>query len=121
MTYTKEQLADLHAAIDAHMDGIATQFSSDGKNWIDIASQQEWLIGKSLFRPKPEPKLRPWRADEVPVGAVVKINGTPIRRMIISIEDTESCNLADFGNIGLNLILKLYTLADGSPCGTTEP
>lgn len=69
MKYTPEQLKDLHAAIDAHRAGKPCEVSVDGGcNWNDVnPANSTWAIGVAFFRPKAEPKTRPWsKPDDVP-------------------------------------------------------
>lgn len=73
MAFTEEQIKENLKALERvyrtkSLEGI--QFSTDeGKTWT-----LEHRIGPIfLYRIKPEPKLRPWRPEEVPVGAFFKL------------------------------------------------
>lgn len=55
----------------------------EGKR-IEVKTGSKWLecddphFHHSLYRIAPEPKLRPWTAEEVPLGAWVRRKGTTI-------------------------------------------
>lgn len=40
------------------------------ENWYTLTEEPKWSWDVSEYRRKPEPKLRPWRTEEVPVGAL---------------------------------------------------
>jgi hypothetical protein len=67
--FTEQQIRDsvfAYESILRNQHGSA-QTSSDGKNWYDASG-----AGFSLVRLKPEPKLRPWKPWEVPLGLWIK-------------------------------------------------
>jgi hypothetical protein len=49
---------------------IQWQFGGDGK-WRDL-TESDLLDTPEHYRVKPEPKLRPWRPEEIPVGALIR-------------------------------------------------
>lgn len=57
-------------------------------NWIDYDPiySPVFNFGVSDYRIKPKPKFRPWKAEEVPVGAIVRYKGNSqsIRLLIVS-------------------------------------
>ena len=58
--------------IIAWLNGAEVQIRSNDGQWI---SEEDPLWNESCnYRVKPKPKLRPWRADEVPVGALYRRN-----------------------------------------------
>lgn len=61
--------------IQAAAEGKAIQYKSkiDG-SWIDKTrlDDDEWPNPDYEYRIKPEPKLRPWKPEEVPVGAWIR-------------------------------------------------
>lgn len=76
---TPEEIEQTVAGFRAWLEGKPFQikFGVDPE-WHTIKSTNTELnisrTGKfaALLRPKPEPKLRPWRAEEVPVGAAFR-------------------------------------------------
>ncbi len=77
------------------------------------------------YRIKPEPKLRPWRPEEVPVGALLKNKTNRDRTMIVGISvDT----IYMFNESRRDYIHKLFTYWEHSldngktwlPCGVFE-
>lgn len=76
------------------------------------------------YRIKPEPKYRPWRPEEVPVGSVVKNVNTGLRSVILASEARGNAGAAHIIIHGFMLteeqMLDHWTLLDGSPCGVEE-
>jgi hypothetical protein len=60
--------------------------------WHDMDPNIEWSFcdHSSCYRIKPSPKLRPWRPEEVPVGALIKWKTDPTntRYLIVGSQDT---------------------------------
>jgi hypothetical protein len=76
---TRQEAKELLPVIQAWADGENIQVRSiaDPDVWIDLPMHDEprgvLFNGDSRsYRIKPEPKLRPWRPEEVPVGALVR-------------------------------------------------
>ena len=68
---TQKQAKKWAKEIAALAEGKTIQIrDSDMGTWKDISSPM--FAGSFDYRIKPESKLRPWRADEVPVGAVIR-------------------------------------------------
>ena len=85
------------------------------------------------FRIKPEPKLRPWRPEEVPVGALMRNKKDPrlYRSLILCVNDTGYCivipngcsNTLDSQSMDGMLRLREHSLDHGKtwlPCGVLE-
>src|SRR5271157_4351377 len=77
---TREQAKEFLDCIDAARAGRKLQYKTGNKwfSWRDDANElQEVLINTHTdypYRIKPTPKLRPWKPEEVPVGALMKLN-----------------------------------------------
>lgn len=59
---------------------------------VDAAGDSEWRIAQyppeedsspAFYRIRPQPKLRPWRPEEVPVGALIRSKLNPELRCVI--------------------------------------
>ena len=68
---THEEWAARLPLIQAFVDGKRVQFYSDQSGWKD-AYNVSFTDPVNNYRIAPEPKLRPWTAEEVPVGAVLR-------------------------------------------------
>lgn len=67
----REEAKQLAAIMQAYADGKTIQGLFASGEWIDLDSPS-FKYAFSTYRIKQEPKLRPWKPEEVPVGAVVK-------------------------------------------------
>jgi hypothetical protein len=74
---TRQEAKELLPVIQAFADGKEVEYNLDGKShWVRLISSS-FGEGASAYRIKPEPKLRPWRPEEVPVGAVFRYKNNP--------------------------------------------
>ena len=64
---TSQQLKDYRDAIDAHLAGKPVEWSDKGEKWF-TAHDPTWQ--QHLYRPKPEPKTRPWQSPEDVPGPI---------------------------------------------------
>lgn len=72
---TKEEAKQWIPILQAYADGRAIQnCSMNGKIWYEC-NDPIFSARPSEYRIKPEPKLRPWRQEEVPVGAIIRQKG----------------------------------------------
>ena len=83
---TRERAKELLPVIQAYAEGKTIQASITNGCWDDI-EQANW--GSSIndhvrYRIKPEPKLRPWKPEEVPVGAIIRQKVNPENRVLIT-------------------------------------
>lgn len=84
-----------------------------------------WTIHEdTILRQKPTPKLRPWKPDEVPVGAMCKRKDGQFKGMIIAC-DTESGRIWMISSHTPEAVLKdfMHSLDRGKtwlPCGVVE-
>ncbi len=75
--FTEEQIQESVKAYEkalrqGHKDGI--EYFSLGENiWKNPTSWTDFVC-TNLYRIKPEPKLRAWKPEEVPIGAIVRHN-----------------------------------------------
>jgi hypothetical protein len=126
---TFRELYDVYSAYKA---GKPVQYRpGDGCEWADASSLlgrpcSLSLVADYQFRIKPEPKLRDWAIEEVPVGAVVNFDNH--RCLILGV--TSDCRVSMMDADGelirsynVNILRgKNYTL-DGKtwqPCGVLE-
>lgn len=67
---------EMIAVIAAHKEGkkIQVQNCTTGQ-WAEVESPN-WSFNIYDYRIKPEPKIRPWLREEVPVGGLVKYKET---------------------------------------------
>jgi hypothetical protein len=69
--------------MQAFVDGIPIQCAECHKlNWGDSLSPV-WNWNNFTYRIKPTLKLRPWNADEVPLGALMRPKHNPHDRVLI--------------------------------------
>jgi len=71
------------------------------------------------YRVKPEPKLRPWKPEEVPLGAVVRDKKDGAKGLIVAVSE-EAIEIGQDGYYDFDELLKYYVLDDHSPCGVEE-
>lgn len=57
-----------------------------GSGWNDVEGSLCFNMPSSYYRIKPEPKLRPWRPEEVPIGAMFKLNGSGTIVSLLSLD-----------------------------------
>lgn len=116
----------------AHRDGKCVEFRFKHRedDWLRVdglfnGNEIEYLHSTYEFRIKPEPKLRPWRPEEVPVGAQYRGDGWNLseRRLISQVYN----NNVEVGNstFTLNELLAMgkHSLDNGKtwhPCGVEE-
>ena len=74
---TRERAAELEASgvLPAWRHGRNIQWAlrtDDPPEWKPVTSENPIFYGHLIFRVEPEVKIRPWKAEEVPVGAVMR-------------------------------------------------
>lgn len=88
--YTREWWKERLPLIQAFAEGKCVQnVSMNGKEWITMTTLH-FQASVDSYRIAPEPKLRPWKPEEVPVGAWLKHSGNPTnwRGIIIASKGT---------------------------------
>lgn len=115
---TQERANELLPIITAFAEGKMVEWFSCG-SWT-LAPEPKW-DDNVKYRIKPEPLLRPWNPEEMPVGAVVKSKSNPtLRRIIMATEVDGTPVLGGYGSIHASTLLENWMLDDGKPCGVVE-
>lgn len=81
---TREQTIEAIRVMQAYVDGKEVEVKLLKSSYWISAETPCWDWNNSTFRIKPTATLRPWTADEVPLGAWIRYKGTQHDRMIIS-------------------------------------
>lgn len=83
----KEQAKKAASVMLAWADGKTIECKrKDGESWstFDTGTMSlAWDWDEFDYRVKPEPKLRPWTADEVPLGAWMRFKNNPQDRVLL--------------------------------------
>jgi len=80
---TRENAKDYLPLVQALAEGKNIQVRTP-LTWVDADYSLIFTDPPSYYRIKPEPKLRPWKPDEVPVGAVVRWKSNPQKRGLLT-------------------------------------
>ena len=67
---TQKQIIKHRHVIEGFMLGKTIQLQMVGGNWVDCQNPEFYF--EEEYRIKPSPKIRPWHAHEVPVGALFR-------------------------------------------------
>ena len=81
---TREQTKEAIRIMQAYVDGkeVDVQRLLDGSVWMPAGAPcWDWLNGN--YRIKPTATLRPWTADEVPLGAWMRFKRNPQDRVLL--------------------------------------
>jgi hypothetical protein len=79
----KQQTIEAIKVMQAFVDGKEIECSISG-TWIDQKNPcWDWAYAYPKYRVKPTKKLRPWTADEVPLGAWMRHKLNPQDRALI--------------------------------------
>ena len=68
---TREQTIEAIRIMQAYVDGKEVEFKWGSMDW-NSTDKPEWNWSAYDYRIKPTAKLRPWTADEVPLGAWIR-------------------------------------------------
>ncbi len=82
-----EQTKEAIRVMQAYVDGKEVQCLARNKEWI-TTDQPAWNFQSYIYRIKPTPNLRSWTADEVPLGAWMRVKDSPHTGRRILICDT---------------------------------
>ena len=124
---TREEAKELLPIIQAWAEGKSIQFQTDSGSWSDITKDLYTGNSPSLYRIKPEPKYRPFKSQEEcleemlkhqPFGWI-KNNDTKRLRNIDSIGNS-SIDIKGSTTLYFDVVLNVYTFADGTPFGIKE-
>lgn len=77
-----EQTKEAIRVMQAYVDGKEVEFKWMSKDWNSTVPP-EWNWSAYDYRIKPTAVLRPWTADEVPLGAWMRSKHNPQDRMLI--------------------------------------
>jgi hypothetical protein len=77
-----EQTKEAIRIMQAYVDGKEVQYEVPNKEWI-TTDQPAWNFISYNYRIKPTAKLRPWTADEVPLGAWMRFKRNPQDRVLL--------------------------------------
>jgi hypothetical protein len=120
---TREQAEQMWPIIKAFGEGKTVQYNSPCGGWENIQEPQFFEAPVS-YRINPEYHLRPWKPEEVPVGALIK--NRFLRSMILGCDNNGTCYVSHTAaNFITGELLNdwEYSLDHGKtwlPCGVEE-
>lgn len=89
MTETDKITKELHLKlVEAWWDGTLEQFCVDGE-WRPAIIVPSSLSDPASYRIRPQPKLRPWKPEEVPVGAQLRARLSRARSLIVGVDSRQ--------------------------------
>ena len=77
-----EQTIEAIRVMQAFVDGKEVEYQIRGGHWV-AAMPPNWNWPNTQYRIKPTAKLRPWTADEVPLGAWIRFKDKPQDRYLL--------------------------------------
>jgi hypothetical protein len=86
---TKEQTKEAIKVMQAFVDGKEVQARDVGLERWNAVIIPRWNLEDFEYRIKPTPTLRPWTADEVPLGSIMRTKGLEGRCIIIDTETSD--------------------------------
>ena len=112
---TREQTIEAIRIMQAYVDGKEVEFKWGLMDW-NSTDKPEWNWSGYDYRIKPTPVLRPWTADEVPLGAWMRFKRNPQDRVLLGWVSVQS-------DRDLWLDEREYSIDGGKtwlPCGVVE-
>jgi len=94
--------------------------------WVTICSVPDFCDALDYYRIRPEPKLRPWKIGEVPVGAVVRTKDTGSIWLLAGVNNHGLVYVASDEDLrNLHFMLENYVWrypheTEWKPCGVVE-
>ena len=87
-----EETKECIRVMQAYVDGKEVETFSPCKKWERLTAPR-WGWDDNQYRIKPTVTLRPWTADEVPIGAILRYKGNnqSIRMLIVCNQQTGLC------------------------------
>ena len=85
---TREQTIEAIRVMQAFVDGKEVEFKWGSMDW-NSTDKPEWNWSAYDYRRKPTAKLRPWTADEVPLGAWMRFKKVIDDRSILAWTSTQ--------------------------------
>ena len=79
---TREQTIEAIRVMQAYVDGKEVEYEHPDGIWM-VTTIPCWNWNSGEYRIKPTATLRPWTADEVPLGAWMRSKRNPQDRMLI--------------------------------------
>jgi hypothetical protein len=101
----------------AYDQGKVVEFSNKNRNDYGTITNPAWDWGGCDYRIKPNPTVIPWTMETAPVGKIVRRNAV---RYIIMKADATFASVAHYLELPYEVLLKEWTMDDGSPCGTVQ-
>lgn len=131
---TREQWKERLPVIQAWVEGKTIQFQFQVQGitnyyWFDLEANSPPNFGEQhlRWRIKPEPKLRPWKPEEVPVGSLIRQlkRDSEHNRYMLSSVNGDSIHWGQYGYTSLSEALNVceYSPDHGKtwlPCGVEE-
>ena len=123
---TREEAKQLLPIIQAYAEGKTIQFLNGGK-WYDVYDT-DFHQSPDIYRIKPEPNYRPFNSQEEcweemlkhqPFGWVRSINTKRLRN-IDSVGNSSIDIKCNGSTLYFDVVLNVYTFADGTPFGIKE-
>jgi len=93
-----------------------------GSDWVDVSPHGDILfdLPANHYRIKPESGWRPFTADEIRPGVVVKLKHETMEMMVTARGETGVWLGCVERWVSFRELFELYTLEDGSPCGMED-
>jgi len=79
---TRDETIEAIRVMQAFVDGKEVEFKWGSMDW-NSTDKPEWNWSAYDYRIKPTAKLRPWTADEVPLGAWIRFKDKPQDRHLL--------------------------------------
>ena len=79
----REQTIEAIRVMDAFINGMEVECWTHGYDGWETANNPSWDWLNCTFRIKPAATLRPWTADEVPLGAWMRFKRNPQDRVLL--------------------------------------
>lgn len=83
-----EETKEAIRIMQAFVDGKEVDYQISNGHWV-TAMTPSWNWPYTQFRIKPTATLRPWTADEVPLGSIMRTKGLEGRCIIIATETSD--------------------------------
>jgi hypothetical protein len=113
---TREETIEAIRVMQAYLDGKEVECWHHGLEGWDTTKNPSWNWRDCTFRIKPTAKLRPWTADEVPLGMQARNDKYPKTRWLIDRTSSEENRMDWCKNYK-------YSIDGGKtwlPCGVVE-
>lgn len=121
---TNKEIKQAAEVMLAAAEGKQIQVAGKESNlWVDCMYSPEWDWAENTYRIKPTKTLRPWKPEDVPLGAQTRIDEVPQERdMIVGVNSIGVLLANDSGAYPFKDLLELreYSTDGGitwSPCG----